>query len=159
MMERDPELRLADPNEVIERLEPPPEPVAVARPRRWRYAAAALVGEHEFAAFCKRREGATTIRRVLELRWDRSADGVAELTVRADAFCHHMVRSLTGCLLAVGEGRQQQEWPGAVLSAAVRDPRVAVVPARGLTLEEVAYPPDDELVARAEATRVVRTRG
>ena len=122
-------------------------------------AAAALVGEHEFAAFCKRREGATTIRRLLELRWERTSDGVAELTVRADAFCHHMVRSLTGCLLAVGEGRQGRGWPQAVLTAAVRDPRVAVVPAHGLTLEEVAYPPDAELAAQAEATRVVRTLG
>ena len=122
-------------------------------------AAEPLLGEHEFAAFCKRREGATTIRRLLDLRWTRDQAGVAELTVRADAFCHHMVRSLVGCLLAVGEGRQEPAWPGRVLSAAVRDPRVAVVPARGLTLEEVAYPPDDELAAQARATRVVRTLG
>ncbi len=122
-------------------------------------AAAPLLGEHEFAAFCKRREGATTIRRLLELRWDRASDGVAELTVRADAFCHHMVRSLVGSLLAVGEGRQDRDWPKDVLTAAVRDPRVAVVPAHGLTLEEVAYPSDDLLAARAEATRVVRTLG
>jgi tRNA pseudouridine38-40 synthase len=122
-------------------------------------AAVPLLGEHEFAAFCKRREGATTVRRLLELRWDRSPAGVAELTVRADVFCHHMVRSLVGCLLAVGEGRQDRGWPRSVLAAAVRDPRVAVVPARGLTLEEVAYPPDAELAAQAEATRVVRTLG
>ena len=121
--------------------------------------AAPLLGEHEFAAFCKRREGATTIRRLLELRWERASDGVAELTVRADAFCHHMVRSLVGCLLAVGDGRQDRGWPSDVLTAAVRDPRVAVVPAHGLTLEEVAYPPDAELAAQAEATRVVRTLG
>ncbi|HET6561570.1 MAG TPA: tRNA pseudouridine synthase A [Marmoricola sp.] len=122
-------------------------------------AAEPLLGEHEFAAFCKRREGATTIRRLLELRWDRTAAGVAELTVRADAFCHHMVRSLAGGLLAVGEGRQDHGWPGVVLAAAVRDPRVAVVPALGLTLEEVAYPPDAELAAHAQATRVVRSLG
>jgi tRNA pseudouridine38-40 synthase len=122
-------------------------------------AAAPLLGEHEFAAFCKRREGATTIRRLLELHGHRTADGVAELTVRADAFCHHMVRSLVGSLLAVGEGRQDRGWPKDVLEAAVRDPRVAVVPAHGLTLEEVAYPPDAELAAQAEATRVVRTLG
>ena len=85
--------------------------------------------------------------------------GVAELTVRADAFCHHMVRSLVGCLLAVGEGRRQVGWPAGVLTAATRDPRVTVVPAHGLTLEEVAYPPDAELEAQAEATKVVRTLG
>jgi tRNA pseudouridine38-40 synthase len=122
-------------------------------------AAVPLLGEHEFAAFCRRREGATTVRRLLELRWTRTAGGMAELTVRADAFCHHMVRSLVGCLLAVGEGRRHVGWPFDVLTAAVRDPRVGVVPALGLTLEEVAYPPDAELAAHAEATRVVRTLG
>jgi tRNA pseudouridine38-40 synthase len=122
-------------------------------------AAVPLLGEHEFAAFCKRREGATTVRRLLELHWRRTEAGVAELTVRADAFCHHMVRSLVGCLLAVGEGRRQVGWPAGVLTAATRDPRVTVVPAHGLTLEEVAYPPDAELEAQAEATKVVRTLG
>jgi tRNA pseudouridine38-40 synthase len=116
-----------------------------------------LLGRHDFAAFCKRREGATTIRTLLELSWERDADGVLVGTVRADAFCHHMVRSLVGCLVAVGEGRRAPEWPGEVLGAAVRDPAVAVVPAHGLTLEEVGYPPDHELAARAAAARSVRS--
>ena len=60
-------------------------------------AAAGLVGEHDFAAFCKRREGATTIRTLLDLVWERDATGLAVATVRADAFCHHMVRALVGC--------------------------------------------------------------
>jgi tRNA pseudouridine38-40 synthase len=115
-----------------------------------------LVGEHDFAAFCKRREGATTVRSLLELRFDRVRSGVVEATVRADAFCHHMVRSLMGCLLAVGEGRRDPGWPVSVLDAGLRDPGVLVVPARGLTLEEVAYPPDADLVARAEESRRVR---
>ena len=68
-----------------------------------------------------------------------------------------MVRSLVGCLVAVGEGRRRPEWAGEVLAAATRDPSVAVVPAHGLTLEEVGYPPDDELAAQAEAARSVRT--
>ena len=71
--------------------------------------------------------------------------------IRADAFCHHMVRSLVGCLVAVGEGRRSPAWAGEVLAAASRDPAVRVVPAHGLTLEEVGYPPDDELAAQAEA--------
>ena len=112
-----------------------------------------LLGLHDFAAFCKRRDGATTIRNLLALSWARDATGPAVATVRADAFCHHMVRSLVGCLLAVGEGRRPVGWPAEVLTAAVRDSAVAVVPAHGLTLEEVGYPDDDELAAQADRAR------
>jgi tRNA pseudouridine38-40 synthase len=118
-------------------------------------AAALLVGEHDFAAFCRRREGASTVRSLLELGWTRER-GLLVATVRADAFCHHMVRALVGCMLAVGEGRRDPEWPGGVLAAGVRDPSVTVVHAHGLTLEEVRYPPDEELAAQARASRVVR---
>jgi tRNA pseudouridine38-40 synthase len=116
-----------------------------------------LLGRHDFASFCKRREGATTIRTLLSLTWEREPGGLLVGNVVADAFCHHMVRSLVGCLVAVGEGRRPPEWAGEVLAAARRDPAVAVVPAHGLTLEEVGYPPDDELAAQAEASRAVRT--
>ncbi len=122
-------------------------------------AAAGLLGEHDFAAFCKRREGATTVRRLLELGWRRDERGILVATVRADAFCHSMVRALVGCLVAVGEGRQAPAWAADVLGAAVRDPAVPVVAARGLTLEEVAYPADDQLAEQATRARVVRTRG
>jgi tRNA pseudouridine38-40 synthase len=122
-------------------------------------AAASLLGEQDFAAYCRKREGATTIRALLELRWERTAAGLAEATIRADAFCHNMVRALVGSLVAVGEGRRTTRWPAQVLAAGVRDPSVRVMPAHGLTLEEVAYPADSELASRAEATRVVRTRG
>ena len=65
-----------------------------------------------------------------------------------------MVRSLVGCLLAVGEGRRPVAWAGEVLRGRrVRDPAVTVVHAHGLTLEEVAYPADDELAARADPGR------
>jgi tRNA pseudouridine38-40 synthase len=119
-------------------------------------ASASLLGEHDFASFCRHREGATTIRTLLELAWARDDDGLAVATVRADAFCHSMVRSLVGCLLAVGEGRRPASWTREILKAAVRDPAVTVVHAHGLTLEEVCYPPDDELAGRAEKTRVRR---
>jgi len=76
--------------------------------------------------------------------------------VRADAFCHNMVRSLVGCMLAVGEGRREPAWAAEVLRARVRDSGVAVVQAHGLTLEEVGYPADDEMAAQAERARVVR---
>jgi tRNA pseudouridine38-40 synthase len=114
-----------------------------------------LLGLHDFAAFCKQREGATTVRTLLELSWVRAGD-VLTGTVRADAFCHHMVRSLVGCLLAVGDGRRPVAWPAEVLHAGARDPAVTVVPAHGLTLEEVGYPPDEELAARADETRTRR---
>jgi tRNA pseudouridine38-40 synthase len=127
--------------------------------RRMNVAAAALLGEHDFASYCKRREGATTVRRLLELRWTRTTSGLLEAVVRADAFCHHMVRALVGALVAVGEGRRTTQWPAAVLEAGAKDPAVLVMPPLGLTLEEVAYPPPAELRARAEATRVVRTGG
>jgi tRNA pseudouridine38-40 synthase len=120
-------------------------------------AARCLLGEHDFAAFCRRREGATTIRALRVLDWRRDDDGIAIATVVADAFCHNMVRALVGALLAVGEGRRPPAWPAAVLAAAVRDPAVRVVAAHGLCLEEVGYPAPGELAARAAATRIVRT--
>lgn len=119
-------------------------------------ASAALLGLHDFASFCKRREGATTVRTLLELGWARKVEGVVVATVRADAFCHHMVRSLVGCLLAAGDGRRPTDWPAEVLTARERSPRVAVVPPHGLTLEEVGYPTDDELAAQASRTRARR---
>ena len=115
-------------------------------------AAEGLVGEHDFAAYCRPRPGATTRRVLHELVWCREGR-LAVLTARADAFCHHMVRSLTGALLVVGEGRRPVGWPADVLRAAHRDGAVPVVPAHGLTLTEVGYPPDAELAERAERTR------
>lgn len=123
---------------------------------RMNAAAALLLGEHDFASFCKQREGATTIRSLLELSW-RRVGGVAEATVRADAFCHNMVRALVGCMIAVGEGRREPGWAGDVLAARVRDSAVTVVHPHGLTLEEVGYPADEELAAQAESARTVRT--
>jgi tRNA pseudouridine38-40 synthase len=119
-------------------------------------AALSLLGEHDFAAFCKQREGATTIRTLIDLVWTREPDGLLVAHVRADAFCHSMVRSLVGCLVAVGEGRRDVTWAASVLTAGQRDSAVAVAPAHGLTLEEVGYPPDAELAARVEVTRARR---
>ncbi|MFF3212352.1 tRNA pseudouridine(38-40) synthase TruA [Streptomyces sp. NPDC002886] len=120
-------------------------------------AAAALVGEHDFAAYCKKREGATTIRTLQQLSWERDAEGIITATVRADAFCHNMVRSLVGALLHVGDGHRTTDWPGKVLAAAVRDSSVHVVKPHGLTLEEVGYPADELLAARSKEARNLRT--
>jgi tRNA pseudouridine38-40 synthase len=116
-------------------------------------AADQLLGERDFAAFCKRRDGATTVRALQQLDWDRDRTGVLTATVRADAFCHSMVRSLIGALLAVGEGRRPPDWPAAQLARTGRSSEVTVAPAHGLTLVEVGYPPDAELAARARQTR------
>jgi tRNA pseudouridine38-40 synthase len=123
---------------------------------RMNEAARCCLGEHDFAAFCRRRDGATTVRDLLRLDWARPGDGVAVATVVADAFCHNMVRSLVGALLAVGDGRRPPGWLAGLLAARVRDPAVVVVAPHGLCLEQVGYPPDAELAARAEATRRLR---
>ncbi|GII71897.1 tRNA pseudouridine synthase A [Sphaerisporangium melleum] len=124
---------------------------------RMNAAAAHLLGEHDFAAFCKRRDGATTIRELQRLDWARDDGGLLEATVIADAFCHSMVRALVGSLLAVGEGQRPVEWPADVLLRAVRDSGVNVAPAHGLCLEEVGYPADADLLRRARQTRRLRT--
>ena len=115
-----------------------------------------LVGLHDFAAFCRRREGATTVRTLQRLDWGRAPEGVLEAVVQADAFCHSMVRSLVGALLSVGEGRRTSDWLPGLLGREARASDVVVAPAHGLTLEQVAYPPDAELLARQEQTRRVR---
>ncbi len=135
------------------------EVLRVGRPLdvvRMNEAARLMLGEHDFAAFCRKREGASTVRALLEFGWRRAESGLVEGTVVADAFCHSMVRALVGSMIPVGDGRREVGWPAAVLAGGVRDPAVAVVPAHGLTLEEVRYPPDDEQAARAETARQVR---
>ncbi|MEX2972886.1 tRNA pseudouridine(38-40) synthase TruA [Streptomyces sp. C184] len=120
-------------------------------------AARPLLGEHDFAAYCKKREGATTIRTLQALSLERGTDGIITATVRADAFCHNMVRSLIGALLFVGDGHRAPDWPGKVLAAGVRDSAVHVVRPHGLTLEEVGYPADALLMARNQEARNKRT--
>lgn len=119
-----------------------------------------LLGLRDFGAFCKRREGATAVRTLLDLSACRVPDGplagVVELTVRADAFCHSMVRSLVGALVSVGSGQRDRGWLAEVTTTAARSPDVQVMPARGLTLEEVGYPPDDQLVERGREARSMR---
>ncbi|CCH79907.1 tRNA pseudouridine synthase A [Nostocoides japonicum T1-X7] len=120
-------------------------------------AATDLLGLRDFAAFCRRREGATTVRTLVAYTWSRDADGIVVGTVVADAFCHSMVRALVGAVVPVGLGRAPIDFPAAVLAARTRDPRVKVMPAHGLCLEEVTYPPDDELADRVRTARAVRT--
>ncbi|WIB63896.1 tRNA pseudouridine(38-40) synthase TruA [Curtobacterium sp. MCBD17_040] len=115
-----------------------------------------LLGLHDFATFCKPREGATTIRTLQEFRWHREPDGVLVASLQADAFCHSMVRAMVGASLAVGEGRLAPHRLAELREDAVRTSAFNVAPAKGLVLTEVGYPPDDELAARAEQTRARR---
>ncbi|WP_114853790.1 tRNA pseudouridine(38-40) synthase TruA [Brachybacterium sp. YJGR34] len=140
-------------------------PLDVAAMQR---ASLALLGEHDFLSFCRPRDGATTIRTLEELRWARPAPGSADeglvvATVVADAFCHHMVRSLVGAMIGVGEGRRDERWPARVLAARTREAATRdgvgaapMCPPQGLTLEHVAFPPAEELAARAALARARR---
>ncbi|WP_242862984.1 tRNA pseudouridine synthase A [Curtobacterium luteum] len=116
-----------------------------------------LLGLHDFATFCKPREGATTIRTLQEFRWDREPDGTLVASLQADAFCHSMVRAMVGATIAVGEGRFGPDRLEELRTAQRRTSEFKVAPARGLTLTEVGYPADDELAARADQTRARRT--
>ncbi len=116
-----------------------------------------LLGLHDFAAFCRRRDGATTIRDLQRLDWSSDGD-VITAHVSADAFCWSMVRSLVGALLAVGEHRRTALWCRELLTATDRSSDFAAAPAHGLTLVAVDYPPDDELASRVLITRDLRSR-
>ncbi len=120
-------------------------------------AAADLLGLHDFVAFCKRRDQATTIRTLQRVEAVRLPDRTIEVTVQADAFCHSMVRSLMGALTAVAGGRRDRAWLTGLLTLGQRAGDVTVLPAHGLTLEEVGYPADPDLAARAAAARTIRS--
>lgn len=121
-----------------------------------RAAARVLLGEHDFAAFCRRREGASTVRELQRLDLEQLGTDLLVVKVSADAFCHSMVRSLVGALMAVGEGRRSVDWMAGLLLAQQRCSSVPVAPAHGLSLTGVDYPPDAELAARVLRTRAVR---
>ena len=121
-----------------------------------RVASRELQGLNDFAAFCRAREGATTIRNLQRLDWMRDGDSIVGY-VAADAFCWSMVRSLVGALLAVGEGRREPRWCAELLTSTRRSSDFATAPARGLTLVGVDYPADAELEARILVTRDRRT--
>lgn len=123
---------------------------------RMNEAASTLIGLHDFAAYCRPREGATTIRTLLEYDWHRNEEGVLVANVRADAFCRSMVRALVGACVAVGEGRLETADVARLRDELVRTSAFAVLDARGLTLAEVGYPADDLLADRAEQTRARR---
>ena len=123
--------------------------------------ARSLLGLHDFLTFCKPREGATTIRELQDFRFERDDRGLIIARLRADAFCHNMVRALVAAALQVGEGRQEPGWMTQRLAAQVRDSQTRLAPPHALVLEHVEYPDDGQspgaLAARAEGTRARRT--
>lgn len=117
-----------------------------------------LLGLHDWAAYCRPREGATTIRELQQFAWERDSTGVLVARLQADAFCHSMVRALVGAAVSVGEGKLAGDRPAGIRNEALRTSEFKVMPASGLTLTEVGYPPDDELQQRADQTRARRDR-
>ncbi|MCC3267355.1 tRNA pseudouridine synthase A [Arthrobacter gengyunqii] len=124
---------------------------------RMNSAADAVLGVKDFLSFCKPRTGATTVRELQEFSFLRRPDGVIEAHLRADAFCHNMVRSLVGGAILVGAGERTPEWLGTRLQARIRDSDSLLASPHPLILEEVRYPPDGEMERRAVNTRAKRT--
>ncbi|KAM9861452.1 tRNA pseudouridine(38-40) synthase TruA [Leucobacter sp. BZR 635] len=115
-----------------------------------------LLGLQDFTTFCKAREGATAVRELLAFEWREAADGAYAARIEADAFCHSMVRALVGSVVAVGHGRLSAGELLELRDARERTSRFTVMPAHGLSLEEIGYPPAEGLAARAEQTRARR---
>jgi len=111
-----------------------------------------LLGTHNYAAFCKFREGATTIRTLETFSWRRDRDGYLIGDVVADAFCYSMVRNLVGAIVCVADGRKDVSWITTLLEDKERVSDSLVFPARGLSLYKVDYPTDAELLERAANT-------
>lgn len=126
-------------------------------------AAHLFIGQHDFAAFCRKKPRATTIRTVLDAQWERARHrrtgeptAIIKMSITADAFCHSMVRSLVGAMLSVGDRRRDLDWLADYRDGHVRGPDVTVAAARGLILDHVEYPPLDQLAQRAKLTRARR---
>ncbi|CAB5240770.1 unannotated protein [freshwater metagenome] len=115
-------------------------------------ASALLLGEHDFAAFCKFREGATTYRNLEKYNWIRNDSGILVSEITADAFCYSMVRNLVGAVICVADGRFENSWLISMLENRERLTDSLVFPSRGLTLTHVEYPKDADLADRAMIT-------
>jgi tRNA pseudouridine38-40 synthase len=126
---------------------------------RMNEASTLLLGHHDFAAFCKFRQGGTTIRTLEKYEWKRSDDGLLIADVVADAFCYSMVRNLVGAVVCVADGRKDPLWISELLANKERVSDSLVFPARGLTLYQVDYPRDDQLLERAKITVSKRGEG
>lgn len=104
-----------------------------------------LVGEHNFAAFCRQPDGeeGPIMRRVIEATFRPHDHGRVSFEIAANAFCHQMVRSIVGVLVAIGRGKAKPPDVVAMLRSGSRQGAPTIAPAKGLTLISVGYP--DEL--------------
>jgi tRNA pseudouridine38-40 synthase len=116
-----------------------------------------LRGLHDFASFCKPREGSTTIRELQEIVVSHGVGQVVEIEVQADAFCHNMVRSIVGALIAVGQGRATPAKIKQLLEQTNREGSYKVVSPHGLSLMKIGYPADDQLAEQAQKAQNLRT--
>ncbi len=144
------------PHERRRTLHHPPRRGVVLDLDRMNEAGAELLGLHDFAAYCRHRPGATTVRELQRFEWRRASNELVTAWVSADAFCWQMVRSLVGALLAVGDGRRGTEWPAELLELRSRSSEVSVAPAHGLSLVGVEYPGAERLAERAAMARARR---
>ena len=107
---------------------------------RMHEAAKALLGKHDFSAFraagC---QASTAVREIASIQVHRDGDWIS-LEVTANAFLQHMVRNITGTLVAVGSGEEDIAWPSAVLESRDRTRGGIAAPPHGLTLVRVEYP-------------------
>jgi len=126
---------------------------------RMNEASALVLGHHDFAAFCKFRQGGTTIRTLEKYEWKRTEEGLLVADVVADAFCYSMVRNLVGAVVCVADGRKEPSWIAELLANKERVSDSLVFPARGLTLYQVDYPSDEQLLERAKITVSKRGQG
>jgi tRNA pseudouridine38-40 synthase len=124
-----------------------------------RQAAKQMVGLHDFGAFCKARAGASTVRRIryIKIKRNRKAGNIVELELKGDAFCHNMVRALSGALVAVARGRASVQDVRDKLALGSRVGSFKVLGPRGLSLVEVGYPKNSQLASQAEKARRLRS--
>jgi tRNA pseudouridine38-40 synthase len=109
-----------------------------------------LLGVHDFFAFCKFREGGSTVKNLLTFNWYRDEKDVVICEISADSFRYNMVRNLVGAAVCVGEGRFKPEWMFDTLKNKERIPDSYVFPAKGLTLISVQYPPVEQYLSNYE---------
>jgi tRNA pseudouridine38-40 synthase len=105
-------------------------------------ACAFIVGEHDFTTFCrhpKTDEAVSLIRRIHRAEWTRQPDGIFHFDIEANAFCHQMVRAVTGMLVEIGRGRREVSEMQSALEARDRSKGAALAPPQGLCLREVIY--------------------
>jgi tRNA pseudouridine38-40 synthase len=101
-------------------------------------AATGLVGEHDFASFCRVPDSGSTTRKVLSAAWSMESP-MTVFTIVANAFCHQMVRSIVGFMIDVGKGRRRSTEIESVLAARDRSKASNMAPPHGLILWEVGY--------------------